>query len=55
MLISNEEKYYLLLCNKVDYLSRNGVVPKIDSSKDDEMVLEYFRQVERVKKIYENS
>ena len=40
--------------NKVDYLSRNGVVPKIDSSKDDEMVLEYFRQVERVKKIYEN-
>lgn len=40
--------------NKVDYLSRNGVIPKIDSSKDDEMVLEYFRQVERVKKIYEN-
>lgn len=40
--------------NKVDYLSRNGVVPKIDSSKDDEMVLEYFRQVERVKRIYEN-
>lgn len=40
--------------NKVDYLSRNGVVPKIDSSKDDEMVLEYFRQIERVKKIYEN-
>lgn len=40
--------------NKVDYLSRNGVVPKIDSSKDDKMVLEYFRQVERVKKIYEN-
>lgn len=40
--------------NKVDYLSRNGVVPKIDTSPDDEMVKEYFEQVERAKKIYSN-
>lgn len=40
--------------NKVDYLSRNGVVPKIDTSPEDEMVKEYFEQVERAKKIYSN-
>ncbi len=40
--------------NKVDYLSRNGVVPKIDTSPDDEMVKDYFEQVERAKKIYIN-
>jgi len=40
--------------NKVDYLSRNGVVPKIDTSPDDEMVKEYFEQVGRAKKIYSN-
>ncbi len=40
--------------NKVDYLSRNGVVPKIDTSPDDEMVKDYFEQVERAKKIYSN-
>ena len=40
--------------NKVDYLSRNGVVPKIDTSPDDEMVKEYFEQVKRVKRIYSN-
>lgn len=40
--------------NKVDYLSRNGVVPKIDTSPDDELVKEYFEQVERAKKIYSN-
>lgn len=38
--------------NKVDYLSRNGVVSKIDKSPEDAMVLEYFEQVERVKQIY---
>lgn len=40
--------------NKVDYLSRNGVVPKIYTSPNDEMVKEYFEQVERAKKIYSN-
>ena len=40
--------------NKVDYLSRNGVVPKINTSPEDEMVKEYFRQIERVDKIYRN-
>lgn len=40
--------------NKVDYLSRNGVVPKIDKSPEDAMVIEYFEQVERVKQIYIN-
>lgn len=40
--------------NKVDYLSRNGVVPKIDTSPNDKMVKEYFEQVERTKKIYNN-
>ncbi len=32
--------------NKVDYLSRNGVVSKINTSPEDEMVKEYFEQVE---------
>lgn len=40
--------------NKVDYLSRNGVVPKIDKSPEDAMVIEYFEQGERVKQIYIN-
>lgn len=40
--------------NKVDYLSRNGVISKIETSPDDDMVKEYFKQVERVKKIYIN-
>lgn len=38
--------------NKVDYLSRNGVIPKIEESPEDEMVVEYLKQVDRVKKIY---
>lgn len=38
--------------NKVDYLSRNGVIPKIDTSPEDEMVKEYFKQLERLEKIY---
>ena len=40
--------------NKVDYLSRNGVVPKIATSPEDEMVKEYFEQVEKATKIYSN-
>jgi len=40
--------------NKVDYLSRNGVMPKIDKSPEDAMVIEYFEQIERVKQIYNN-
>ena len=40
--------------NKVDYLFRNGVVPRIDTSPDDEMVKEYFKQVKRAKRIYSN-
>ncbi len=40
--------------NKVDHLSRNGVIPKIDESPEDTMVIEYFEQVERVKQIYIN-
>lgn len=38
--------------NKVDYLARNGVANKINESPDDEMVKEYFKQVERAKEIY---
>lgn len=40
--------------NKVDYLSRNGVVPKIDTSPDDEMVKDYYKQLERAQNIYLN-
>jgi len=40
--------------NKVDYLSRNGVDSKINTLPEDEMVKEYFKQVERAKKIYAN-
>ncbi len=40
--------------NKVDYLSRNGVINKIETSKEDELVKEYFKQVNRAKKIYHN-
>lgn len=42
------------IVNKVDYLSRNGVIPKIDTEPEDEMVKEYFAQVERAKKTYNN-
>ncbi len=38
--------------NKVDYLSRNGVISKIDTIPEDEMVQEYFKQLERVRQIY---
>lgn len=40
--------------NKVDYLSRNGVIGKIDTAPEDEMVREYFEQVNRAEKIYQN-
>lgn len=40
--------------NKVDYLARNGVASKIYTCPYDYMVIEYFEQVERVKKIYIN-
>ena len=40
--------------NKVDYLSRNDVVFKIDKYPEDAMVIEYFQQVEKVKQIYIN-
>lgn len=40
--------------NKVDYLSRNGVIPKIDTFPEDEMVKEYFKQLEKLEKIYIN-
>ena len=40
--------------NKVDYLSRNGVIPKIDKSPEDTMVIEFFEQIERVKQVYIN-
>ena len=40
--------------NKVDYLSRNGVINKIETSKEDELVKEYFKQVNRAEKIYHN-
>lgn len=40
--------------NKVDYLSRNGVIAKINSNVDDPMVDEYHEQVKRVKIIYDN-
>ena len=40
--------------NKVDYLARNGVIPKINNQPDDDMVKEYHSQVKRVEKIYEN-
>jgi len=40
--------------NKVDYLSRNGLVAKIQESPDDQMVVEYNEQLVRVKQIYMN-
>lgn len=40
--------------NKVDYLSRNGVIDKIETSPEDELVKEYFKQVNRAEKIYHN-
>ena len=40
--------------NKVDYLSRNGVINKIETSSEDELVKEYFKQVNRAEKIYHN-
>ena len=40
--------------NKVDYLSRNGVINKIETSPEDELVKEYFKQVNRAEKIYHN-
>lgn len=42
------------LINKVDYLSSNGLASKINDSPDDEIVKEYFMQVERAKEIYSN-
>lgn len=38
--------------NKVDYLSRNGVIPKIEKAPEDDIVVEYLEQVDRVKQIY---
>lgn len=40
--------------NKVDYLSRNGLVSKINKTPKDAIVIEYFEQIERVKQIYIN-
>ncbi len=40
--------------NKIDYLARNGVEYKINTSPDDEMVKEYFIAVENAKNIYLN-
>lgn len=40
--------------NKVDYLSRNGVIAKIEREVDDPMVIEYKEQVKRVSEIYDN-
>lgn len=40
--------------NKVDYLSRKGVIGKIDTAPEAEMVKEYFEQVNRAEKIYQN-
>ena len=42
------------IVNKVDYLSRNGVVIIIDKYPKDPMVLDYNKQIERVKKVYNN-
>ncbi len=42
------------IVNKVDYLSRNGVVPLINSMPDDPMVKKYYVQLERTKKVYAN-
>lgn len=51
-----EENYEELVdaINKVDYLTRNGVANKIDTSPEDEMVKEYYEQLERINKIYSN-
>ncbi|MDE5587016.1 MAG: hypothetical protein K2I72_01435, partial [Bacilli bacterium] len=40
--------------NKVDYLSGKGVESKIDKFPEDEMVIEYFEQIERVQQVYMN-
>lgn len=53
--IGNENYEQLVdAVNKVDYLARNGLVSKIDKSPEDEMVLDYYNEVERVKQIYNN-
>ena len=38
--------------NKVDYLWRNGFNPKNNNSPEDSMAIEYFNQLEKIKKIY---
>ena len=40
--------------NKVDYLSRNGVESLIKKKPEDDMVIQYYDEVERVKQIYIN-
>lgn len=40
--------------NKVDYLSKSGVVTKINTSSEDAMVKDYLAQLERIKQIYMN-
>lgn len=40
--------------NKVDYLSRNELIAKINESPDDPMVIEYKKQVARVGQVYMN-
>lgn len=39
--------------NIVDYYTRNGLVFKMEKMPDDEMVKDYYIQLERVKKIYD--
>ena len=40
--------------NKVVYLSRNGLVPKIKESPDNPMVIEYNEQLAKVEQVYMN-
>ena len=42
------------IVNKVDYLWKRGLDYKLNNDKDNEDVIEYYKQLERVKEIYKN-
>ena len=42
------------IVNKVDYLWKRGLDYKLNNDKDNEDVIEYYKQLERAKEIYIN-
>ena len=42
------------IVNKVDYLWKRGLDYKLNNDKDNEDVIEYYKQLDRVKEIYKN-